>query len=288
MSKRKALLVGMVLMASPAGLGGVPWHGWPVAAALAETAAGRAGGKHPAEPALPIPPVPPRVAQGKDYDRCLAAVNVDPAGASSFADAWQATGGGDGADHCRALAEIALGAPEKGAELLEKLAGASNAEPEVRAVLFGQAGQAWLMAGDAGRAFGADTLALSLTPDDADLLVDRSIASANLERYDGAAEDLTHALSVDPRRVDALVFRGAAWRHLDRLDQAQNDIDRALAQDPDNPDALLERGILRQRRGDRDGARRDWERAINLSPDTATGDVAQQNLALLEAGPAGR
>ena len=98
-------------------------------------------------------------------------------------------------------------------------------------------------------------------------------------------DDLTHALDLDPRRADALVFRGAAWRHLGHPELAQDDIDRAFAQDPENPDALLERGILRQRRGDREGARRDWEHAIALSPDTATGDLAQQNLALLEAGP---
>jgi hypothetical protein len=36
------------------------------------------------------------------------------------------------------------------------------------------------------------------------------------------------------------------------------------------------------------GARTDWERAISLSPDSATADLAQQNLALLEAGPVQR
>ena len=81
------------------------------------------------------------------------------------------------------------------------------------------------------------------------------------------------------------MFRAAAWRHENRLDRAQNDIDRAIAIDPDNPEALLERGIVRERRGNRDGARADWERAIALSADSATADLAQQNLALLEAGP---
>ncbi len=215
-------------------------------------------------------------------------LNTDPAGANVFADAWEATGGGDGATHCRALAQVALGQPEKGAELMDKLAGASHAQPAARASIYGQAGQAWLMTGDPGRAFGSATLALSLTPDDADLLIDRSIAAATLGRYDDAVDDLTHALDLDPRRADALVFRGAAWRHLGHLELAQDDIDRAFAQNAENPDALLERGILRQRRGDRDGAREDWEHAIALSPDTATGDLARQNLALLEAGPGRR
>jgi tetratricopeptide (TPR) repeat protein len=285
MNRRVALIGSVIVIALTAATGGVGWTPWHALPAKAQ-----ANGKGPqdnasAEQVLPIPPLPPRIATGEDYDRCLGMLSIDPAGANVFADAWEATGGGDGATHCRALAEIALGAPGTGAELMDKLAGASQAPAGARASVYGQAGQAWLMAGDPGRAFGSATLALSLTSDDADLLIDRSIAAATLERYDDAVDDLSHALDLDPRRVDALVFRGAAWRHLNHLELAQDDIDRAFAQDPENPEALLERGILRQRRGDRDGARQDWEQAIALSPDTATGDLAQQNLALLEAGP---
>ena len=237
---------------------------------------------------LPVPPIPPRIAEGTDYDRCLDMLNADPAGARAFAEAWFATGGGDGAVHCLALAHVALGAPETGAELMDRTAGASKAPAAARASIHGQAAQAWLMAGDAGRAYGSGTMALTLTPDDADLLIDRSIASATQERYHDAIDDLTHALDLDPRRPDALVFRAAAWRHLDQFGLAQDDVDRALVQDPDNADALLERGIVRQRNNDRDGARSDWERAVALAPDSPTADLAQQNLALLEAGPAQR
>lgn len=230
----------------------------------------------------------PRIAQGEDYDRCLGMLSSDPQEAYAFADAWEATGGGDGATHCRALAEITLGALEKGAERMEMLANAGHGQAAARASLYGQAGQAWLMAGESGRAFGAATLALSLTPDDPGLLIDRSIAAASLERYDEAVDDLTRALDLDPRRADALVFRGAAWRHLSQVGLAQDDIDRAFALDPENADALLERGILRQRQGDREGARQDWEHAIALAPSNATGDLAQQNLSLLEAGSSRR
>ncbi len=281
MNKRAGLIGGVVLIAWVATAGNVGWDLRYVVPAKAEIAPDVGSG----EPALPIPPIPPRIAEGEDYDRCLHMLNTNPAGANSFADAWEATGGGDGATHCHALAEIALGEPEKGAELMDRLAGASHAQPTARASLYGQAGQAWLMAGDPGRAFGSATLALSLTPDDADLLIDRSIAAASLERYEDAVDDLTQALDLDPRRADALVFRGAAWRHLGHLELAQDDIDRAFAREPENADVLLERGILRQRRGDGNGARRDWEQAVILSPDTATGDLARQNLALLEAGP---
>ena len=271
----RATLGGAAAIALAVAAGGIWWaqgYGNPAEAAGLE-------------PDLPVPPIPPRIAEGEDYERCLQMLNTDLPGARSFADAWEATGGGDGATHCRALAEIALGRPDTGAELMERMAGSSRAQAAARASIYGQAGQAWLMAGQSDRAYGSATLALSLTPRDTDLLVDRSIASASLERYHDAIDDLNNALDLDPRRTDALVFRGAAWRHLNQLELAQDDMDRAFAQDPDQPDALLERGILRQRRGDWNGAREDWERAILLSPDTPTGDLAQQNLALLEASP---
>ncbi len=169
--------------------------------------------------------------------------------------------------------------------MLDTLAATSQAAPAARATIFGQAGQAWMMAAAPRRAYASATQALALMPDDPDLLIERAIAASALERYQQAADDVTRALDADPDRVDALVVRAASRRRLEQLDMARDDVDRALALDPEDPDALLERGILRQRRGDPAGARQDWERAIALSPDTATGDLAQQNLALLEAGP---
>jgi tetratricopeptide (TPR) repeat protein len=234
---------------------------------------------------LPIPPVPPRIAEGEDYEKCLAMLASDPAGANSFADAWEATGGGEGAQHCHALAQVALGDVEAGAGMLEKLAGSSHAPAAARATVYGQADQAWLMAGKPDRALGAASAALALSGEDADLLIDRSVAAATLGHYDDAIDDLTHALDVDGKRADALVLRAAAWRQTGHLDLAQDDIDRAFVLDPENPEAFLERGILRQRRGDRAGAHTDWEQAMALAPDTATSDLAEQNLALLEAGP---
>lgn len=234
---------------------------------------------------LPLPPVPPRIAQGERYEDCLTMLNDDPQGASGAAETWLASGGGDGAAHCLALAKIALGNSETGAEMLESLASRSSGTAVARASVYAQAGQAWLMAGNEPRAIAAATLALSLSPDDPDLLIDRAIDEGGTDQYQNAIDDLTHALEIDPRRVDAMVLRGSAWRHEGRLELAQDDIDRALGLDPDNAEALLERGILRQRRNDRKGARTDWERAADLAPDTPTADLAQQNLALLDAGP---
>ena len=272
MANRTVVVGAMAALILAVAAGGVWWHGQ--AEPDADTA----------DEILPVPPVPPRIAEGEDYDKCLSMLNTDPDGARDFAETW-APAGGEAAAHCLALAEVALGEAEQGADMLDKLAATSHAAPAARAEVYGQAGQAWLMASAPDRAFASASKAVGLNQDDPDLLVDRSIAASSLGRYQNAADDLTRALELDPSRQDALVFRAAAWRNLDKLQLAQDDIDRALAEDRDNPDALLERGILRQRRGDPAGARRDWERALSLAPDSATGDLAQQNLALLEAGP---
>lgn len=238
--------------------------------------------------ALPLPPQPPRFAEGPEADRCFGLLRIDPDAALVLAAAWERQGGGEGAQHCAALAVLAAGDVTRAAEKLEQLASHSQASPSARAAVFAQAAQAWLMAGEAQRAFAATTRALSLTPDDVELLIDRAIALGVIGRHGEAVADLDRALASDPQRPDALVFRAAAWRQLDRAEPARRDIERALALDPDNAEALLERGILRQLAGDTEGARMDWERAIELAPHSAAADLAFQNLALNEAGPAGQ
>lgn len=241
-----------------------------------------------AQDALPVPPQPPRFAEGPEADRCFALLRTDPDAALAVAAAWERTGGGKGAQHCAALAVLATGDVVRAAEQLEQLATRSQDTPSARAAVFAQAAQAWLMAGETQRAFATTTLALALTPDDVELLIDRAVALGIMGRHGEAVADLNRALASDPQRPDALVFRAAAWRQLDRAEPARRDIERALELDPENPEALLERGILRQLAGDTEGARMDWERAIELAPHSAIADLALQNLALNEAGPAGR
>lgn len=240
----------------------------------------------PAALALPVPPFPPRIAQGETYEHCLTLLANDPASASALADSWQAKDGGAGAAHCQALAQIALGRPDVGAAQLERLATEDTTAPGLaRASLLGQAVQARLMAGQPDRAFAAATTALTLAPDDIELLINRATAADALGRFAPEVDDLNRALAMDAQRVDALVLRAAAWRRLNRLDLAAADVGRAIEIDPADPEALLERGILRQRQGDRAGARADWQRARTLDPNSTTADLADQNLALLEAGP---
>ncbi len=235
--------------------------------------------------ALPIPPAPPRIAEGRDYEACLDMLATDPSGADAMAASMAEAGGGEAAQHCHALAQVELGNTESGAALLDRLAAGSHANAASRAEVFGQADQAWTMSGRTDQAFVSASQALALSPDDPDLRIGHAIAALALRRFDVADDDLTRALEQDPKRADALTLRATAERNLGRLDQARADIDAAAALDADNPDTLLERGIIRQRQGDLSGARSDWERAAELGADTPTGDLAQQNLALLQAGP---
>ncbi len=234
---------------------------------------------------IPLPPVPPRIDEGSDYEACLGMLPNDPSGADAYAEAWRARGGGNGALHCRALASVALGDPAGGAAALDDLARDGQASTVARASIAGQAAQAWLMAGDAARALASSGMALGLYGDDADLLMTHATSAAQLAQYDVAVADLDRVLTLDPTREDALVLRATAHRAAGAFNLAAADIAAALAIDPDDPDALLERGLVRQHHGDLDGARQDWERTMSMAPDTPAADLAQQNIALLEAGP---
>ncbi|MCW8084489.1 tetratricopeptide repeat protein [Sabulicella glaciei] len=262
-------------------VGAAGWWLWPTSAQPERIAANEI-------PSLPLPPEPPRIADGEDYENCLALLRRDVDEALRFALAWEATGGGEGARHCLALATIGTGEPSRAAERLERLAAGSRAGNLARAAVYGQAAQAWMMADAPNRAFAAITIALTLSPFDAELLVDRSVILASQRRYGEALEDLDRVLAIEPDRAEALVFRAAALRHLERPDEAREAVERALTLAPDNAEALLERGILRQTRGDMLGAQADWRRAIELAPDSAAAELAQQNLSLSEFGPARR
>jgi tetratricopeptide (TPR) repeat protein len=275
MNTRTLTIIAMLLLA--AAIAGTVWRLRPAPPPLESVAA--------ASQPLPVPPLPPRIAEGHDYDECLDMLDSDPAGAATFAEAWRGRGGGDGATHCLALSRIAIGQPEDGAAMLESLAADSHADPAARASIDAQAGQAWLMAGENARAYRAASAALALVADDADLLLDRANIAEAMDRPADALADLDRALAVDPERTDAMVLRATAQRHLGHLDAALADVSRALARDPENAEALLERGILRQRRGDAAGARADWQHILDLDPDSPAADLAEQNLALLDAGP---
>jgi tetratricopeptide (TPR) repeat protein len=272
-STRVVSICGVLLTAGIAGAGAWWWQA-PAEVEPVETAD------------LPVPPFPPRITQGSDYEACLAALADDPDGAIAIAESWQSGGGGDGAAHCRGLALIAVGRPEEGAAVLEDLSSKTTAPPLAKASLLYQAVQARMMVDQAEQARADATAALALSPDDVDLMIGRAAAEAALGAVPEALRDLSDALTRDATRTDALIARAALYRGQGQITLARTDIEKALTLDPDDADALLERGILRQRSGDLAGARADWEHARGTEPDSVTADRAEQNLSLLDAGPA--
>jgi tetratricopeptide (TPR) repeat protein len=246
-----------------------------------------------AEPAgSPTRPAGPRSveADAATYDRCLKLAKQNPGAAQSLAQTWHERGGAHPADHCAAVALFGLKRYKEAAIRFEALAQAMTTAPAaLRADVFDQAGQAWLLAGDPVRAYAAAGQALGLQPNDPELLLDRAEAAASAGYFDKAIADLDRVLKVDPSRLEALIYRASANRLLDRLDPALADAEKALAQAPNSVAALLERGNIRQLKGDPTGARADWERVGQLAPGTQADMAAKANIEHLDlkdqAGP---
>ena len=218
-------------------------------------------------------------ADAATYDRCLKLAKQNPAAAQSLAQTWHERGGAHPADHCAAVALFGLKRYKEAATRLEALAQAMTTAPAaLRADVFDQAGQAWLLAGDPVRAYAAAGQAVSLQPNDPELLLDRAEAAASAGYFDKAIADLDHVLKADPSRVEALIYRASANRKLDRRDAALADVEKALARTPNSVPGLLERGNIRRLNGDLEGARADWERIGQLAPGSQADMAARANI----------
>jgi len=214
----------------------------------------------------------------RQYLACTKLAREKPEEGLETGLAWRDLGGGNPAEHCVIVAMIELRYYDVAARRLEVLAQTMKGEAALRADVLGQAGQAWLLHGDAIRAEANLTTALGLVPGHPDHLVDRARARAALADYGGAVSDLDQAIAAQPSRADAYVFRAAALRYLDRRPKALADAEHALTLAPNNTEALLERGILRRLAGDDEGARHDWVRVLELLPESETARLARANI----------
>ncbi|MGQ0741417.1 MAG: tetratricopeptide repeat protein [Alphaproteobacteria bacterium] len=222
-------------------------------------------------------------AASPQYNQCVAAISLNPEDALARATAWKAQGGGAAAEHCAALALIALKRHAEAAAVLDNLAHNEPGTARERAVLFGQAGNTWLLAGEARDAENAFTAALALAPADADLLIDRARARALRKAWADAEADLTRAHAFDASNPQILVLRASARSAQGRKAEARADIDAALALNPIFGEALLERGVMKYAAGDREGARADWERVLTAAPGSPAAADAKAYLRSLDA-----
>ena len=255
----------------------------PAIALLASGTVASLAQKAPPAPAA----LPGSTVAAQQYDQCLAMARSDPQRAYDQAVAWRQFGGSFPADHCAAVALVEMKRYPEAAAKLEIMANAMmQADPALRGGALEQAGNAWLLDGQASKAKTDFDAALAFKPNDPEILIDRAEASGLNGKFFDAVDDLNQALDIMPNRVDALIYRASAYRQLDSLDLALDDADHALALDPNAVAGLLERGNIRRLKGDLAGAKADWQRIAQLAPGSAEAVAANNNLARLDSAPA--
>ncbi len=219
-------------------------------------------------------PSPVPITMPKSYEDCIAAIPKKADDALERALYWSDHNGGIPAEHCAALALIALQAYQDAANRLETIARDPDAGTLMeRAEFLDQAGNAWILANRLDAAEATFSAALKLSPRNATLWLDRSRVKAAKKQWAAAEDDANHALAFDAKRTDAYVARAADRTQQGKKDPARADIDKALTIDPTYADALVERGHMRWDAGDKKGARGDWRDALVNTP--ANSDTAE-------------
>lgn len=214
------------------------------------------------------------------YDLCLDQAEHFAERAIALAQGWELEGGGNAARHCQAVAHSNLGNHRPAAILLDTLAGdlATVGDP-LAGELFGEAGRAWLLAGQPQMAGEALDSAITALGASRPLLTLRAYAHAGLQEYWQAIETLTQALALGDATVELLLLRAAAYRHLEVYELALDDLGRGMAMAPDDPELLLERGNIHALSGDTGAAIADWSRVVEVAPETGLAQTAERNIA---------
>ena len=107
----------------------------------------------------------------------------------------------------------------------------------------------------------------------AELQLMAGIAENDLGKNRAALSHLDRALSVLPDDPDVVYERGVSLFELCRFDEARRTFQRALALSPDDPWTLHQLGLLAERRGDARGAEQFLGKAQRLDPKTFAPDL---------------
>lgn len=218
------------------------------------------------------------------YQRCIAETRSDATKAIETANAWRAAGGGLPARHCLAMAYLAQERFAPAAVALEQAARAAEAERDPAAAdLWGQAGNAALLAGDTAKAHTYLSSALSGAGPDGQrrgqLLIDRARASVELGRPADARTDLDAAIRLMPKEPSAWLLSATLARRQGEYLRATTEIGEAAKLLPNDPDVMLEQGNIAGAQGDPAAARGFWEAVVKTSPETPAGKEAAKALA---------
>jgi len=215
------------------------------------------------------------------YAECVGMIDRAPGDAYSAALAWTKVTDDPGAQHCTALAEVALKRYGAAADRLNRLIDQTGNQYE-SAALLGQLGNVRMLDGKPDLAVRAFDRALGVTPNDAQLLADRARAYAALKQWPKAVRDLDAATQIEDDDPELMLLFATALRELGKLPEARTAADKALALAPKDPAVLLERGRIRLLAGDRDGAKADWQTALAAAPKGDLRDTIAASLKTLE------
>lgn len=229
-----------------------------------------------AAPAL-CQPAQAAAAQGAEaaYAACMELARRAPNDAIARAEGLYKSGATAPSRHCLATALLTLGQVRQAAKVFLDLArDMKGADPAERSEAYGQAGRAWLEAGEAARAEAAFAEALGVAPNDVLRLIDRAIARGAQGRDFEALDDLNRAVDLAPNVPDARILRAAANRRVGAGELAEIDIETALRLDPASPAAWLEKGLLAQSRERISEARAAFARAARIDATGPSGLTA--------------
>ena len=207
-----------------------------------------------------------------DYDACLSLAERDAVSALDMAQTLKLKRGEDAAGglHCEALALMKLDRPADAGrtffELAERL---TRADDAMRAEVYGQAGDAFAIAGNAENAIRAYDNAIARMPGEAVYYAGRERVKAISGEWEGTRADAAEALAIDPFSFESLLLRSAANRTLGHPRAALVDANRAVEMRPRDLEALLERGLVHLELDDKAGAYADWSAVIRHAEQTS-------------------
>lgn len=193
----------------------------------------------------------PAGATAERFAQCLRLVDENPVRAYEEGMAWAAEAQSVHAYRCAAMALIAQNRFDEGARRLQSLASAVAPEnTALRAELWSQAGNAWLLAREPGQARSNFTRAITTLESDPqqlpDLLIDRARAYAMESDWRPAEEDLSRSLDIRPDSALALRLRAAVRMNQRSYDLAEADARAAIRLEPTNEENTLVLGDIRE------------------------------------------
>ncbi len=218
------------------------------------------------------------------YEDCIRAAEAGTPGAIDAANRWLAeANGGIPARHCLGIALLNRGRPAAASATFEDAARIAEATGNpATADLYGQAGNAALLAGDSPRAELMLNAAIVAATDQpalrGSLMIDRAQIAIAAAKFDAARGDLDAAKQLSPLDSGGWLLSAALARREERLTDAANDIARALALAPNDVDIMLEAGNIAAMGGEVEKARHLWQRIQKTAPDSIAGKAASDAL----------